>query len=377
MTASRKSMFMRDLKRFDLTASVFLIFSFLFYSFLEFSSASKINFSEIHSVFWDKDLRFKNKDVIISNTDSILGPSITISNNPSEPFTELILSWNAIRPKKGKLSFWMCLKNGKWTEWGKIAEWSNNDQKSFTSLKNPFVHIKHTRAELQKNSIATDYKIKVIAEKGATIDLLKAIFVNTVNLAKFSKNKKIFALPSVSIPNVLAFSQWWVKHPRCKDFCSPTSMSIVSKYLESKLPSSIEPKGFSSEVSSFAQNSYDSSLDIYGNWLFNVAQAYNTSKEKYFFRVERLNDFAAIHTLLEKKIPVAVSIRGAINGGAWPYNNGHFVVIVGWSKKNKKITCIDPAFKNRKEIVRQYDSDSFIDAWGRSRNLSYVPILRL
>ena len=353
-----------------------LIFFISIGGFLQCKANSKTIFSEIHSVFLDKNLQANDKEVTISKTDSILGPSIIISNKPSKPFTELILSWNAIRPQKGKLSFWICLKNGRWTEWGKIAEWSSNDQKSFSSLKNPFVHIKHTRAELQKKSIATDYKIKVIAEKGAKIDLVRAVFINTVDLSKFCKNKKLSSLSSVSIPNVPVASQWWVDHRRSKDFCSPTSISIVSKYLRSKSSSIVAPKGFSSEVELLAQNSYDSSLDIYGNWLFNVAQAYSSSKEKAFFRIERLNDFSDLHALLEKKIPVAVSIRGSIDGGAWPYNNGHFVVVTGWNKKTKKITCIDPAFRNRKEIVRHYDSSSFIDAWSRSRNLSYVPIPR-
>lgn len=127
------------------------------------------------------------------------------------------------------------------------------------------------------------------------------------------------------------------------------------------------------QTKTFARKAHDSSLDIFGNWLFNVAEAYNTTKGKILYRVERLNNFEELHSYLTQKTPIAVSIRGKLRNGAWPYRNGHFVVVVGWNQKNQTVTCIDPAFKAKKKLIRSYPIKDFITAWGKSRNLSYIP----
>jgi hypothetical protein len=75
-----------------------------------------------------------------------------------------------------------------------------------------------------------------------------------------------------------------------------------------------------------------------------------------------------------KKIPVAVSIRGSLRGCAWPYNNGHFVVVIGWNKDKQMVRCIDPAFKNLRQTARWYHLSDFVRAWGKSRNLSYISL---
>ena len=49
----------------------------------------------------------------------------------SLPFSELILSWNASRPQKGKFVFWVNIKHKNWSGWRKIAEWGKDGQKTF------------------------------------------------------------------------------------------------------------------------------------------------------------------------------------------------------------------------------------------------------
>jgi hypothetical protein len=199
--------------------------------------------------------------------------------------------------------------------------------------------------------------------------------VNTANWKIFSEQIPPKSLCSTFITGVPKRSQWWIKHNRRKDLCSPTSLSIITNYFGNKKRKfSFDGKKFNKKTALFAQRVHDNTLDIYGNWILNVAQAYSSTRGQMFYRVERLNNFEELHSYLVKKIPVAVSIRGALRGGAWPYNNGHFVVVIGWSKRRQRVVCIDPAFRNRRRIVRHYRVKDFVQAWGKSRNLSYVSV---
>src|SRR3989344_7869077 len=52
----------------------------------------------------------------------------------SLPFTQLIFSWNAFRPERGKFSFFLRIRDQEtqqWDQWHKILEWGAQIQKSF------------------------------------------------------------------------------------------------------------------------------------------------------------------------------------------------------------------------------------------------------
>jgi hypothetical protein len=294
------------------------------------------------------------------------------SANSTEPFSELILSWNAFRPKnKGKFVFFVSVKHDHWSGWYKLAEWSANTQKTFNSEKNLYVKCKHVRVELKKRK-ATAFKIKVRAEKGAELKGLKALFVCLTDLNKFCINKPNKTLPSTFIKGVPIQSQMSLDHPRRKDLCSPTSLSMLVKYFLQPGYEKFE-KNLKDYVPGFAKKVHDDSgLDIYGNWILNVAQAYDSTKGNAFFKAQRLNGFNELYELIAKKIPVAVSVRGHLLGAASPYSRGHFMVVAGWDQKRQALLCIDPAFSSNKKTMRAYKIDSFLQAWSRSVNLSYI-----
>jgi len=234
---------------------------------------------------------------------------------------------------------------------------------------------KHVRAELQRKRVGFEYQIKVVSESGADLRRVKALFVNTANWHIFKTQRPKNPLKSVKIDNIHKESQWWLKHPRKKDLCSPTSLSMVTHYFTHALRKRLLPtETFKKHTISLAENAHDPSLDIYGNWLFNVAEAFDATRGNSLYRVERLNNFEELHSYLLKKIPIAVSVRGWLYGCAWAYKNGHFVVVIGWEQKRKRVICLDPAFGQGQHIVRHYPINDFVRAWGKSRNLSYVPI---
>ncbi len=345
-----------------------LFIYFILYSFFVFqagSGAQTKKFSFTCSKF------LTNQD--IKNKDGSIKNSYIWQATTNDPFTELIFSWNSLRPKKGKLLFYVSVKHNYWSGWYCAAEWTNNSQQTFVNTKNPFVHYKHVRLELAKKRKATAFRIKVVAQNGANLKKLKALFVNFSDMNKFCINKPKTDLETVRFKKINPQSQMTINHPRFRDFCSPTSLSMMINYFLG----SEKIDDLKRYIPNFAKKVHDNSyLDIYGNWILNVAQAYDSTYGNVFFRVQRLNGFNELYYFLSKKIPVAVSVRGCLKGGAKPYNNGHFILVVGWDKNRQALLCIDSAFKTNKKTLRAYNVNNFLNAWGTSRNLSYIALPR-
>ena len=325
-----------------------------------------INFSKIEMKFFDETDFSKNDDSVIWERPA------------TNTFTELILSWNALRPSHGTLTFWVNIKYGSasWSGWQRMAEWGDRIQRSFTNKNNPYVHTKHVRVEMQHGLLGKGFKVKVTNSGGANQKNLTALFACLCNLKKFKLVKPPSSLPPTFIRGVPKQSQMVLDHPRFRDLCSPTSTSILVNYFMAKEHGQSLYQPLEDYVVDFANHVHDrGKLNIYGNWQLNVAQAFSAAKGDVFFRVERLNGFADLHAYLMKKIPVAVSVRH-LRGGATPYQNGHFIVVVGWNQQKQQVLCIDPAFDTTRQTLRAYKLWDFIQAWGRSVNLSYIPMPR-
>ena len=298
----------------------------------------------------------------------------------TDPFSELILSWNVKRPQKGQFDFYVGIHHPRfsktgWSPWRKIAAWGAKKQQTFVHTRGTYVHVKHNHVELKRGLKVRGYRIKIVAKGGANIKDSKALFANTINPNSFKKDFVPKHLSSVIIKNVPRQSQMKVNHKRRGDFCSPTSTSMIVRYFDEKFHKNRKRKSLDEQVRIFAAKSHDDSyLDIYGNWPLNVAQAFDDSFGKVYYRISRLNSFEELYGYLKRGIPVAVSIRGRLRGGYKDYNNGHFVVVVGWSQKRRAVLCIDPVFRSQKNMLRAYHEKDFLRAWGKSRNLSYVPM---
>ncbi len=329
-------------------------------------SNEPVSFSSVESKFFDE--HDFNED----------GSPCIWEQSKADPFTELVLSWNALRPTSGTLTFWVNVKygNNTWSGWQRMAEWGDRIQRSFINKNNPYVHTKHVRVEMQHGSMGHGFKIKVTANNGAEPTNLKALFACLCNLKQFKLVRPPATLPTTFIRGVPKQSQMVLDHPRFKDLCSPTSTSILVNYFKTKCNGQCSYQPLDDYVVNFANKVHDNGkLNIYGNWQLNVAQAFDASKGDVFFRVERLNGFEDLHAYLMKKIPVAVSVR-RLRGGAGAYQNGHFIVVVGWNQAKQLVLCNDPAFDATGKTFKAYKLWDFLQAWGRSVNLSYIPMPR-
>jgi Peptidase_C39 like family len=288
-------------------------------------------------------------------------------------FSQLIFSWNALRPHKGYYSFWIRVRDSatkKWYSWHQMAHWGTssdgkNVQRSFLSITRVGTKYVHVRLELPRGSYADAFNVKIKAHDRAELSGIKNSTVNTCNLSTFvteSRDRKLKSLSSTYIEGVPRRSQRVLKHPKFKALCSPTAATMLMSYL---LKENLDPH-------CIAQGVYDHGLAVYGSWPFNIAHAFEVCKNKLFFHVERLASFKALHAYLCQGIPVVVSVRGLLKGAPVPYMSGHLLVVVGYSNRFGKVLCQDPAFSNNEATAVAYDLKDFLVSWERSHRLTYV-----
>lgn len=282
------------------------------------------------------------------------------------PFTQLIISWNAQRPTQGHFLFKVRVRDlntKKWDIWHDVAIWGK-EQKSFFSRGSLSV-FNYSRLEMEGGREGDAFEIVVYPQNGASLSQLKGIFVAASHVDQFKQEAHLEAikgLRSCSVQNLALKSQMEIDHPQANSLCSPTSVSIVVQML---VDAFIDPL-------TTAHGVYDAGLNIFGNWAFNMAHAFDLVGGKFLFYAMRPSSFREVYECLQKNIPVAVSIRGEIKGGKKPYNNGHLLVVTGWDAQNKKVICCDPAFDTADQVKREYEIAHFLSAWERSRRLTYM-----
>lgn len=294
---------------------------------------------------------------------------LKISHYDATPFTQLVFSWNAHRPKQGTFTFYVRVKDhatGAWDQWHKMVEWGNDVQKSHFSRGNHST-FKYARLEMDNNKKGSAFQVKVARNgKKAPLSYVKGVMVTAADFTRFKiepYNERGKNLDSCRVSDVPKKSQIVIDHPRANALCSPTSVSMVVEALTGK---KMDPLLFANYV-------YDEGLDVFGNWGFNMAHAFEEGQNQTVFYTTRLNSFTDLHVLLKKNIPVAVSVRGNIPGGKKEYKQGHLLVVVGFDAKTKKVLCYDPAFNTNAEVDKQYDLQHFIVAWEKSHRLTYKP----
>lgn len=339
-------------------------------------------FSDSHS-FTPSRIVASNDELIVAehhlneNDDLSVNAKNTLvwEEHNIDPFEEAVFSWNA-RRRKGKFTIYVAIEHsaGK-AVWHRLAEWGAKGQKTF-GKKAPFVLTSYSRVHMRGDIKGKGFRVKVVAEDGANIKDMHALFVCTSNFKKYRRPGFNIDMPSVVINNVPRQSQFRLDHPRYKDLCAPTSTSMIVRYFSQKQGEVSRLPSLHHSAALFADKVYDKSLNIYGNWILNVAQAYDASDGNVFFRAERLHGPKHLHSYLMKQIPVAVSVRGWIPGAAHVYRNGHFIVIVGWNNETKRFICIDPAFRVTKKLLTSYSAKDFLAAWRRSLHMAYIPIPR-
>ncbi len=274
------------------------------------------------------------------------------------PFSELIISWNANRPTQGQYLFYVRVFINHWSSWLLYAVWGSNGQMSFSeNIENIKLH-QDTLEIIEKQ--ATGFQIKIITEGNASFSQLRSLHVYANGQKQ--PTPKIDEFSSLLLP-VSGLSQMILQHPRNQDLCSPTATTAVVRYL-TKNPF-IDPL-------EFAQKSYDQGFDIFGNWVFNIAQAAAELGKGWNCWVERLEDFDSLYQRLLLGTPVVVSVRGPLQGSALPYAKGHLIAVIGYDATTKQVLCMDPAFPEDSKTLVRYELSNFMESWERRNNIAYI-----
>ncbi len=283
----------------------------------------------------------------------------------TQPFSQLIFSWNALKPNTGHFSFYVQARSTKtkqWLPWHKMIDWGNSIQRSYISKEHDSQGM-HVRLEVP--DLADGYRLRVEAHDGADLGELRGLFVNIADLKKFipDAGRKIApVLKTVHVDDVPKYSQMVLQHPRAPHLCSPTSLSMLLAYVAN---APVNPVQVAHEV-------YDAGLDTFGSWPFNVAFAFQATGCQRAWWHMRLPSFVDLHRQLARGVPVMVSVQGPLKGGATGYTSGHLLLVVGYDARHKKVICHDPAFDADEKTVVKYDLNSFLTAWGRRHNFAIM-----
>jgi Peptidase_C39 like family len=282
------------------------------------------------------------------------------------PFNELIVSWNANRPTQGDYDIFISIKQEEWTSWMKFASWGSSGQQTYErqSFDGSIVIYQDT-LELKGNP-ANQFRIRVASQGGANLTNFKTLYASFANSQSLNELQHTCENLSVFLP-VSGLSQMTLNHASCGHMCSPTSTTAVIRYLQPA--KSLDPLHFAQQV-------WDKGFDIYGNWIFNSAQAYVELEGLYNTWVARLTGLNELIQYLLTGTPVVVSVREPLPGSAVPYTTGHLIVVCGYDSATRKIACMDPAFSQDSQTLVQYDVDDFLKAWQRRGYIAYLFALK-
>jgi hypothetical protein len=272
-------------------------------------------------------------------------------------FNELILSWNGSRPIKGSFLFYVRVRIKEWTPWLPYAIWGSEGQWSF-SEEQAGVRVDQDIVEVLGDKQGTAFEVKVEVEGEASLDNL-SLYVYT-NGGKIEERSGPLLPVNLEIKGL---SQMSLPHDRCRDLCSPSSTCAVVRHLLHS--DRVDPL-------LFANNVWDSEANVFGNWVFNVAEASTHLGGKWRGRVERLGGIGEICASLYQGIPVIVSVRGPLMGSAEAYEKGHLMVVDGYDSVGQRVMCMDPAFPSDEDTKVAYPLADFMEAWGRRGRLAYL-----
>ncbi len=279
-------------------------------------------------------------------------------------FNELLISWNALRPQQGYYAIYVSVKTEEWSPWLLYAQWGKDFQMGCSSKESSGkVYVHQDAVNLINDLTATGFKIKIVGEEGAEVQNFHSLHVcssiiNEITTKPYTKPTKSTTL------NVEGISQMALDDARRERLCSPTSTTAVVRFLQEKR---------TAQPIDFAEKSWDQGFDIFGNWVFNVVEAYHRLPTgKYHCWVERCESFDTVFKTLEKGLPCVISIRGPLEGSALPYSSGHLLAVIGYDCETNEVLCMDPAFPNDESTKVRYPLDDLITAWSRRKNVAYV-----
>lgn len=293
----------------------------------------------------------------------------------TEPFTQVIASWNGSTPHGTYLTIEVQVRVGQvWSEWFSWGVWKSFGDSGSSVIKPQSVladiDIDTLKLKTGKKATAFRYRLKLHTERQ---EVTPSIHLVAVTLRDETLLPTVTALDSkldklTKVLDVPLYSQQ-VRNPKIADkICSPTSLAMVMNYY-----------GIQRLPEEAAWGAKDHVGNVFGNWSFNCAYAGSFGLTAY---VAFQDSIEQLKQEVVKGHPVIVSVAyrnskrvpkkfPILDNAPIPYTDGHLLVVRGFIYKDGKeyVAVNDPAAKDNDSVYREYLLSQFREAWLK---VSYV-----
>lgn len=284
---------------------------------------------------------------------------------------ELVVSWNAQTPLGTGLKFEArAMASERATKFYNLGLWADDTaeqrRESMVGQKDEDGDVLTDTLVLRQPTEQMQLRITLLpAANGAwpTLKLVGLSFLNRNAPAVSQPPLKAAWGKSLAVPERSQLS-----YPGGRDWCSPTSVSMVLSYWSRRLN---RPE-LDVDVPEVAAGVFDRNWPGTGNWPFNTAFAGRFPGMQSF--VTRLSDIAELEALVAAGVPPIISVSyDVLHGRATDQGNGHLVVCVGFTETGDPIVN-DPwaQFKKGDKVRQVVSRANLARAWAHSRRTVYL-----
>ena len=284
---------------------------------------------------------------------------------------ELVVSWNAVAPPGSGLKFEArAIFPDRASKFYTLGHWAADTaeqrRESVRGQKDEDGDVQTDTLVLKRPANRLQLRITFLGSNTRDVAKLKFLclsFLNTKTpLPSRSPDRSAWGR-TLAVPE-----RSQLAYPGGRDWCSPTSVSMVMAYWAHVL----KRPALDLEVPEVAAGVHDRNWPGTGNWPFNTAFVGSLPGMRAY--VARLGDVADLETLVAAGVPSIASVSfDLLHGREQDQGNGHLVVCVGFTDHgdvvvNDPWARLDAGEKVRRVIPRQ----NFEKAWMRSRRTVYV-----
>jgi hypothetical protein len=283
---------------------------------------------------------------------------------------ELVVSWNAVTPPGTglKIEARPLYANGR-AEFFTLGLWASDNaqhpRESVNGQQNEFGRVETDTLILSESAPRLQLRITVSETEPSAVEL-KFVGLSFVNSREPLKSRR--PLKSAWDKTLPVPQRSQLSHADGREWCSPTSVSMVLAYWADRLR---RPE-LDIPFPKVAAGVFDPKWTGTGNWPFNTAFAGQFTGMRAY--VTRLRDVPELETLTRSGIPPILSVSfDLLHGKEQDQGGGHLVVCTGFTKEGD-VWINDPWTKvDRGESVhRVVRRDNLVKAWARSRQTVYL-----
>ncbi|HMA37529.1 MAG TPA: C39 family peptidase [Chloroflexia bacterium] len=305
---------------------------------------------------------------------------LAIMECAGEPFTELVLSWNADTPPGTGLALETRVRYAAiaappeaatWSAWRHLGHWGAGSRAGLPLPRSmedgrgadPVVRVDIDVLRLETGFAASAFQVRLALYGGDASPTVRLLAASTADRGRRVVDAAHDPPLGQAVHLPVPPRSQRVEHPTIAgDICSPTSLGMVLQFY-----------GMDQPTAQVAQAVFDHGAAIYGNWPFNAAYAGSQGLRAL---VRHFGTMGEIERALQQGHPVIVSI--AFEAGELPESPiarsaGHLIVVTGVTAAGDFLVNDPAAHPDMGEaIARVYGRDHLRAVFLRHGGIGYV-----